>query len=174
MGAIDPLWISCLVISHLLGAFLLLYAIEKVNGGVSRCLRRLLRRPVPATPRTPGAKGGDTFSASRPGVGAALAASRSRAVSSSVLYADDSVTGAASTAQPEKPSGAALAPAWCRGCTCEVSGDGERGERARAEARLHEVAGAALIAHPTPAFACSRPGLMPGRASGGSEGAAAA
>ena len=110
--AIDSLWITSLVLSHLLGAFLLLYAIEKVNGGVSRTLRRLLRRPVPNTPRTP--KGAASpFAEGRP-KGATLAASR-RAASSSMLYADDSVAGGA-----DKPSGAALTPAWVRGCACEV------------------------------------------------------
>jgi hypothetical protein len=112
--AIQWLWISSLVLSHLLGAFLLLYAIEKVNGGVSRSLRRLLRRPAPTTPRTPaGAKAAGPFAEARPS-GAALAASR-RAASSSMLYADDSVSG-----DPDKSPGATLAPAWVRGAGCEV------------------------------------------------------
>jgi hypothetical protein len=111
--AIDWLWIGSLTLSHLLGAFLLLYAIEKVNGGVSRTLRRLLRRPVPAaTPRTPKTADGP-FADGRPS-GADLAASR-RAASSSMLYADDSVAG-----DPDKPLGTTLAPAWVRGCACEV------------------------------------------------------
>lgn len=113
--AIQGLWITSLVLSHLLGAFLLLYAIEKVNGGVSRTLRRLLRRPVPTTPRTPKGGAASPFADGRPKGGASLAASR-RAASSSMLYADDSVAGGA-----DKPTGAALAPAWVRGCGCEVS-----------------------------------------------------
>jgi hypothetical protein len=118
MWAIQWLWITSLVLSHLLGAFLLLYAIEKVNGGVSRTARRLLRRPMPAaTPRTPkSAGGGGPFAETRPS-GAALAASR-RAASSSMLYADDSVAG-----DPDKLLSATLAPAWVRGCACEVRSD---------------------------------------------------
>ena len=62
-------------------------------------------------PKTAGA---GPFGEARP-TGAALAASR-RAASSSMLYADDSMAG-----DPYKAPETTLAPAWVRGCKCQVS-----------------------------------------------------
>ena len=160
MFAIQWLWISSMVIAHLLGAYLLLYAIEKVNGGVSRTVRRLLRRPAAAaTPRTPKTAGAGPFVEARP-TGAALAASR-RAASSSMLYADDSMAG-----DPYKAPETTLAPAWVRGCKCQVRRGGRAIER-RGEERERLVTpplrGAGGVACPHLAAPRPRPGACPPR-----------
>ena len=134
MGALLSLWIPSFVLGHILGLVFLLYALEKINGSLTR-LGKLLARiasssrtkdaPTPSEASTPAAAGAG-------GKGAALAKERAASIKQTSLYADDGLNGAADGGALEGDSdGGAnpaattprrtLLPRWNRACKCEVS-----------------------------------------------------
>lgn len=137
MGALLSLWIPSFVLGHILGLAFLLYALEKINGSLTR-LGKLLARigssgrtkdaPSPSEASTPAAAGGGASA----GKGAALAKERAASFKQTSLYADDGLNGAADGGALEGDSdGGAnpaattprgtLLPRWNRACKCEVS-----------------------------------------------------
>lgn len=140
MGANLALWIPSFVLGHVLGLIFLLYALEKINGSLSRLGKqisllaargRTKDAPSPASTTT-----GDGNVAAAAGKGAALAKERAAAIKQTSLYADDgdAASGGAGAlaggvdgydggdgAPPPTTPRRALLPRWNRACKCEVS-----------------------------------------------------
>ena len=140
MGALTSLWIPSFVLGHILGLAFLLYALEKINGSLTR-LGKLISRVATSRGRTKDAPSPSSESAaaapSAPaGKGAALAKERAASLKQTSLYADDGLHssgadgGAANGDGIDSDGGAnpaattprrALLPRWNRACKCEVS-----------------------------------------------------
>ena len=139
MGARLNLWIPSFVLGHILGLVFLLYALEKINGSLTR-LGKLISRVTTSRGRTkdapsPSSEAAAANTAAGAGSkGAALAKERAASIKQTSLYADDGLNsnadGAANGDGIDSDGGAnpaattprrALLPRWNRACKCEVS-----------------------------------------------------
>lgn len=146
MGANLGLWIPSFVLGHVLGLIFLLYALEKINGSLSRLGKqisllaargRTKDAPSPASTTT----GDGNSAAAAAGKGAALAKERAAALKQTSLYADDGdnasanagadggFDGGADGAPPPSTPRRALLPRWNRACKCEVSREKKKKNR---------------------------------------------
>lgn len=139
MGAITSLWIPSFVLGHILGLIFLLYALEKINGSLTR-LGKLVSRVATSRGRTKDAPSPSSTEAaaaastpSAGGKGAALAKERAASIKQTSLYADDGLSGGADGGAANGDGGIdsdsnpaattprrALLPRWNRACKCEV------------------------------------------------------
>ena len=138
MGALTSLWIPSFVLGHILGLVFLLYALEKINGSLTRLGKLVSRlatsrgrtKDAPSPSSTEAAAAASTPSAG--GKGAALAKERAASIKQTSLYADDGLGGGAdggaangdgidSDSNPAVTTPRrALLPRWNRACKCEV------------------------------------------------------
>ena len=123
MGQILPLWVTSLVLAHMIGAVLLLYALEKVSGILSRPARRVRAALKSRSPDGEAGAAADGAGAPSPAAkgAAARAARRAATLRATTLGADDDF-GAGPPATPRH-----LAPRWSRACACKVRLEGRRG-----------------------------------------------
>ena len=144
MGAILRLWIPSFVLGHILGLIFLLYALEKINGSMTR-LGKLVSRSVAtrglrATKDAPSPTTATTTAdaGSTGGKGAALAKERAASIKQTSLYADDGLNAADGAGGANGLDGGldsdgvgggnpaattprrSLLPRWNRACKCEV------------------------------------------------------
>lgn len=144
MGALLSLWIPSFVLGHVLGLVFLLYALEKINGSLTRLGKLVSRVAAASRGRTKDAPSPSSeaataaSSAAAAGAagskGAALAKERAASIKQTSLYADDGLhgggDGAANGDGIDSDGGAnpaattprrTLLPRWNRACKCEVS-----------------------------------------------------
>ena len=146
MGALTSLWIPSFVLGHILGLAFLLYALEKINGSLTRLGKLVSRLAASSRGRTKDAPSPSSeasaaaAAASAPatagGKGAALAKERAASIKQTSLYADDGLNSTADGAAAngdgmDSDGGGAnpaattprrtLLPRWNRACKCEVS-----------------------------------------------------
>ena len=94
MGALTSLWIPSFALGHILGLVFLLYALEKINGSLTR-FGKLVSRVATSRGRTKDAPsptseaGTPSAGAGAAGKGAALAKERAASLKQTSLYADD-------------------------------------------------------------------------------------
>ena len=139
MGALTSLWIPSCALGHILGLVFLLYALEKINGSLTR-FGKLVSRVATSRGRTKDAPsptseaGTPSAGAGAAGKGAALAKERAASLKQTSLYADDGLNsnnadGAVNGDGIDSDGGAnpaattprrALLPRWNRACKCEV------------------------------------------------------
>lgn len=140
MGANLALWVPSFALGHILGLIFLLYALEKINGSMTRMGKQIAMlfsrgrtKDAPSPASTTSAGDGAAAGAGGAGKGAALAKERAAAIKQTSLYADDGdnassgakggaegldVDGIPAATTPRR----ALLPRWNRACKCEVSG----------------------------------------------------
>lgn len=141
MGALLSLWIPSFVLGHVLGLVFLLYALEKINGSLTRLGKLVSRVAATSRGRTKDAPSpsseaatANASSAAAGSKGAALAKERAASIKQTSLYADDGLHGGADGAANgdgiDSDGGAnpaattprrTLLPRWNRACKCEVS-----------------------------------------------------
>ena len=137
MGALLSLWIPSFVLGHILGLVFLLYALEKINGSLTRLGKlasKLATRGRTNDAPSPSSESAATPAGAGAGKGAALAKERAASIKQRSLYADDGLNGAdgcggAANGDGDSDGGnpaattprRTLLPRWNRACKCVVS-----------------------------------------------------
>jgi len=154
MGQILGLWAASIVLAHVLGLVLLLYALEKVSGALSRPARRA-RAALSGAPLVRRASTDDAAAAVGKKGAAARAARRASLAATTLGDGDDApLSGAPATPR-------SLPPRWTRACACKVGLVGGRGVGGRPLPTPRRAAAAPASPARVPAAKRARIGARP-------------